>query len=97
MARSICSQYAQPEVCMFDIGSAFGAVLLESLDVTEHGTYLAPDPKVYRAVISSLVNESERMASGGLQPIVARIEQPASSFQKADRESYATGSGPFIR
>ncbi|MFY9134747.1 MAG: FHIPEP family type III secretion protein, partial [Bacillota bacterium] len=41
-----------------------------SLDVTEHGTYLAPDPKVYRALISSLVAESERMASGGLQPIV---------------------------
>jgi len=71
MARSICSQYAQPEgLYVVTLDPSLEQLLLDSLDVTEHGTYLAPDPKVYRALISSLVAESERMASGGLQPIV---------------------------
>jgi len=71
MARSICSQYAQPEgLYVVTLDPSLEQLLFDSLDVTEHGTYLAPDPKVYRALISSLVAESERMASGGLQPIV---------------------------
>jgi flagellar biosynthesis protein FlhA len=83
MARSICSQYAQPEgLYVLTLDPPLEQLLLESLDVTEHGTYLAPDPKVYRAVISSLVNESERMASGGLQPIVLASSNLRPHFRR---------------
>jgi flagellar biosynthesis protein FlhA len=83
MARSICSQYAQPEgLYVLTLDPPLEQLLLDSLDVTEHGTYLAPDPRVYRAVVSSLVSESERMASGGLQPIVLTSSNLRPHFRR---------------
>jgi flagellar biosynthesis protein FlhA len=71
MGRSICSQYAGPDgMAVITLEPSLEQILMDSLDATEHGAYLAPEPTVYRALITSLVSESEHMAAAGQQPIV---------------------------
>ncbi len=71
MGRSICSQYAGPDgMAVITLEPSLEQILMDSLDATEHATYLAPEPAVYRALITSLVAESEHMAAVGQQPIV---------------------------
>ncbi len=71
MGRSICSQYAGPDgIAVTTLEPSLEQTLVDSLDATEHGAFLAPEPAVYRALIASLAAESERMAAAGQQPMV---------------------------
>jgi flagellar biosynthesis protein FlhA len=71
MGRSICSQYAGPDgMAVTTLEPSLEQTLMDSLDITEHGTFLAPEPAMYRALIASLAAESEHMAAAGQQPIV---------------------------
>jgi flagellar biosynthesis protein FlhA len=71
MSRSICSQYAGEDgIAVLTIEPSLEQMLLESMRRTEQGTFLAPDPKIYRSLIASLVREAERMAASGRQPIL---------------------------
>ncbi len=71
MGRSICSQYAGPDgMAVTTLEPSLEQILMDSLDATDHGAFLAPEPAVYRALIASLAAESEHMAANGQQPIV---------------------------
>ena len=71
MGRSICSQYAGPDgISVTTLEPSLEQILIDSLDTTDHGTFLAPEPAVYRALIASLAAESEHMAAAGQQPMV---------------------------
>jgi len=71
MGRSICSQYAGLDgMAVTTLEPSLEQILMDSLDTTDHGTFLAPEPAVYRALIGSLAAESEHMAANGQQPIV---------------------------
>ncbi|MEA4883663.1 MAG: flagellar biosynthesis protein FlhA [Clostridia bacterium] len=83
LGRSICAQYAGPDgMSVLTIEPSLEQQLLESLDITEHGAYLAPEPKVYRALMSSLASESERMAASGLQPMVLTASNLRPHFRR---------------
>ena len=71
MGRSICSQYAGPDgMAVTTLEPSLEQILMDSLDTTDHGVFLAPEPAVYRALIGSLAAESEHMAAGGQQPVI---------------------------
>jgi flagellar biosynthesis protein FlhA len=57
-------------------------VLLDSVQHTEHGSYLSVDPKVATSIMKSVNNETEKAMAKGFQPIILCSPQLRRHFRR---------------
>ncbi|MBC9783432.1 flagellar biosynthesis protein FlhA [Heliobacterium chlorum] len=73
LSRQIVKSYLLPgtnQLPVISLDPALENNIRESIQQTEHGTYLAMDPMEAQKVISALVKEVERVSQMGYQPVI---------------------------
>ncbi|QGG48187.1 flagellar biosynthesis protein FlhA [Heliorestis convoluta] len=73
LARQIVKTYIVPgtnQLSVIALDPSLENQIRESIEQTEHGTYLALDPTQAQRILSALVSEVERVSQLGYQPIV---------------------------
>ncbi|KJS30376.1 MAG: flagellar biosynthesis protein FlhA [Desulfatitalea sp. BRH_c12] len=72
MARTITRQYKTPEgeIVAVSLGQAAERSIAEALQRTDHGDYLAMDPRTAQRLMHRLAEQLDKYAKRGLQPLV---------------------------
>jgi flagellar biosynthesis protein FlhA len=72
LSRSILSQYLTPDgnLNVIVLDRKVEELLNNSIQKTEHGSYLAMEPKMAEQIISSIKNKAEEVLNANIQPIV---------------------------
>lgn len=72
LARTIISSYMPPDgiLPVMTLDKRVEDTLVNSIQHTEHGSYLSVDPNIAKSIIASIKNEVERFMAGNYQPII---------------------------
>jgi flagellar biosynthesis protein FlhA len=84
LARAIVSNYIPEDgvLNVLTLEQDVEDVLLDSVQHTEHGSYLSVDPKVATSIMKSVNNETEKAMAKGFQPIILCSPQLRRHFRR---------------
>lgn len=84
LARAIVSNYIPEDgiLNVLTLEQDVEDVLLDSVQHTEHGSYLSVDPKVAGSIMKSVNNETEKAMAKGFQPIILCSPQLRRHFRR---------------